>query len=164
MALYTYECFAVFRYSTEEKRKGIYVRQNILMFLVHFTCFLTICMETGELDYLFFYAFQEVILFAAISLFSMIYPKINKLLINNICLLLSIGFAILTRLSYEKAIKQFIIVTASLIVAMIIPFFIDKFKFLKEWKWIYAIVGIVALSAVLILGSVTKGSQNKMGM
>lgn len=159
MALYTYECFAVFRYSTEEKRKGIYVRQNILMFLVHFTCFLTICMETGELDYLFFYAFQEVILFAAISLFSMIYPKINKLLINNICLLLSIGFAILTRLSYEKAIKQFIIVTASLIVAMIIPFFIDKFKFLKEWKWIYAMVGIAALSVVLILGSVTKGAK-----
>ena len=54
MALYTYECFAVFRYSTEEKRKGIYVRQNILMFLVHFTCFLAICTETGELDYLFF--------------------------------------------------------------------------------------------------------------
>lgn len=159
MALYTYECFAVFRYSTEEKRKGIYVRQNILMFLVHFTCFLTICTETGELDYLFFYAFQEIILFAALSLFSMIYPKINRLLINNICLLLSIGFVILTRLSYEKAIKQFIIVTASLIVAMIIPFFIDKFKFLKNWKWIYAAVGIAALSGVLILGTVTKGAK-----
>ena len=159
MALYTYECFAVFRYSTEERRKGIYLRQNILMFLVHFTCFLTICTETGELDYLFFYAFQEIILFAAISLFSMIYPKINKLLINNICMLLSVGFIILSRLSYEKAIKQFIIVTVSLIIAMIIPFFIDKFKFLKDWKWIYAIVGIVALSAVLILGSVTKGAK-----
>lgn len=159
MALYTYECFAVFRYSTEEKRKGIYVRQNILMFLVHFTCFLAICTETGELDYLFFYAFQEIILFAAISLFGMIYPRINKLLINNVCMLLSIGFVILTRLSYEKAIKQFIIVTVSLIIAMIIPYFVEKFTFLKEWKWIYAIVGIVALSAVLILGSVTKGAK-----
>ncbi len=159
MALYTYECFAVFRYSTEEKRKGIYVRQNILMFLVHFTCFLAICTETGELDYLFFYAFQEIILFAAISLFGMIYPRINKLLINNVCMLLSIGFVILTRLSYEKAIKQFIIVTVSLIIAMIIPYFIEKFTFLKEWKWLYAIVGIVALSAVLILGSVTKGAK-----
>lgn len=159
MALYTYECFAVFRYNTEERRKGIYLRQNILMFLVHFTCFLTICMETGELDYLFFYAFQEIILFAAISLFGMIYPRINKLLINNICMLLSIGFVILTRLSYEKAIKQFIIVTVSLIIAMIIPFFMDKFKFLKDLKWIYALVGIAALSAVLILGSVTKGAK-----
>lgn len=159
IALYTYECFAVFRYSTEERRKGIYVRQNLLMFLIHFTLFLTICTETGELEYLFFYAFQEVILFAAISLFSMIYPRINKLLINNICLLLSIGFCILTRLSYEKAVKQFIIVTVSLIVALIIPFFMDKFIFLKDLKWIYALVGIAALSAVLILGSVTKGAK-----
>lgn len=159
IALYTYECFAVFRYSTEERRKGIYVRQNLLMFLIHFTLFLTICTETGELEYLFFYAFQEVILFAAISLFSMIYPRVNKLLINNICLLLSIGFCILTRLSYEKAVKQFIIVTVSLIAALIIPFFMDKFMFLKDLKWIYALVGIAALSAVLILGSVTKGAK-----
>lgn len=159
IALYTYECFAVFRYSTEERRKGIYVRQNILIFLVHFTCFLTICTETGELDYLFFYAFQEIILFAAISLFSMIYPRINKLLIHNVCMLLSIGFVILTRLSYEKAIKQFIIVTVSLIIAMVIPYFVEKFSFLKEWKWIYAAAGITALLAVLILGSVTKGAK-----
>lgn len=159
MALYTYECFAVFRYSTEEKRKGIYTRQNILIFLVHFSCFLTICTETAELDYIFFYAFQEVILFAAMSLFSMIYPRINKLLINNICLLLSIGFVMLTRLSYEKAIKQFIIVTVSLIIAMMIPYFMDKFKFLKNLKWLYAAVGIVALSAVLIMGTVTQGAK-----
>lgn len=159
MALYTYECFAVFRFKTEEKRKGIYVRQNLLMFLLHFTCFLVICTETGEIEYLFFYAFQEVILFATMTLFHMIYPKINRLIINNACLLLSIGFVILTRLSYEKAVKQFIIVTVSLIIAIAIPFFVDKFKFLKDLKWIYALVGIAALAGVYILGSVTKGAK-----
>lgn len=159
MALYTYECFAVFRFKTEEKRKGIYVRQNLLMFLLHFTCFLVICTETGEVEYLFFYAFQEVILFAAMTLFHMIYPNINRLIINNACLLLSIGFVILTRLSYDKAVKQFIIVAVSLAAAMVIPFFVDKFKILKELKWLYAAVGIAALAAVYILGSVTKGAK-----
>lgn len=159
MALYTYECFAVFRYNTEERRSGIYIRQNLLMFLVHFTCFLVICTETEELDYLFFYAFQEVILFAAISLFHMIYPRINRLLINNIGLLLSIGFVILTRLSYDKAKRQFVIVTVSLIIALIIPYFMEKFEFLKNLKWIYALVGIAALSTVLILGAVNKGAK-----
>lgn len=159
MALYTYECFAVFRYNTEERRNGIYIRQNLLMFLVHFTCFLVICTETEELDYLFFYAFQEIILFAAISLFHMIYPRINRLIINNIGLLLSIGFVILTRLSYDKAKRQFIIVTVSLIIALIIPYFMDRFKFLKDLKWIYALVGIAALSIVLILGTVNKGAK-----
>ncbi len=159
MALYTYECFAVFRYNTEERRNGIYIRQNLLMFLVHFTCFLVICTETEELDYLFFYAFQEIILFAAISLFHMIYPRINRLIINNTGLLLSIGFVILTRLSYDKAKRQFIIVTVSLIIALIIPYFMDRFLFLKDLKWVYALVGITALSTVLILGTVTKGAK-----
>ena len=159
MALYTYECFAVFRYNTEERRNGIYIRQNLLMFLIHFACFLVICTETEEIDYLFFYAFQEIILFAAISLFHMIYPKINRLIVNNIGLLLGIGFVILTRLSYDKARKQLIIVTISLIIALAIPFFMEQFVFLKDLKWLYAAVGITALSAVLILGSVTKGAK-----
>ena len=30
IALYTYECFAVFRYEEEERRQGIYFRQNFL--------------------------------------------------------------------------------------------------------------------------------------
>ncbi len=29
ITLYTYECFAVFRYDNEEARNGIYIRQNI---------------------------------------------------------------------------------------------------------------------------------------
>ena len=159
IALYTYECFAVFRFSDEDRRKGIYTRQNILMFALHFSCFIVICFETGEISYLFFYAFQQIILYAAIVLFRMLYPKSNRLLINNMCMLSSIGFVILTRLSPEKAIKQFIIVTGSLVVALIIPFFVHKFKFLKGLKWIYAGVGITALSVVLILGQTTYGSK-----
>lgn len=159
IALYTYECFAVFRFDDESRRHGIYTRQNILMFAIHFGCFIVICFETGDITYLFFYAFQQIILYAAIVLFRMMYPKTNRLVINNMCMLLSIGFVILTRLSFDKAVKQFIIVTGSLVVALIIPFFVHKFKFLKGLKWIYAAVGIGALLIVLILGQTTYGSK-----
>lgn len=159
IAFYTYECFAVFRFSEENRRNGIYVRQNILMFAVHFSCFIVICFETSDMMYLFFYAFQQIILYAAIVLFRMLYPKSNRLVINNMCMLLSISFVILTRLSYDKALKQFIIVTGSLVIALLIPFFVHKFKFLKRLKWIYALVGIAALSVVLILGQTTYGSK-----
>lgn len=159
IALYTYECFAVFRFQEEERRSGIYTRQNILMFAIHFTCFLVICFETGDIMYLFFYAFQQIILYAAIVLFRLLYPKTNRLVINNMCMLLSISFVILTRLEYNKALKQFIIVTGSLVVALVIPYFVHKFKFLKNLKWIYAATGITALSIVLILGQTTYGSK-----
>lgn len=159
ITLYTYECFAVFRYEDEEKRSGTYTRQNILMFAFHFSCFLVICFETEDITYLFFYAFQQIILYAAIVLYRMLYPKANRLVVNNMCMLLSISFVILTRLNMEKAVKQFVIVTGSLIVALLIPFFVHKFKFLKNLKWIYAMVGIGALSIVMILGQTTYGSK-----
>lgn len=159
IALYTLECFLVFRFQDEEKRSGSYIRQNLLMFLVHFSCFLVICFETGKLEYLLFYVLQQILLFATIVLFRMVYPGGNRLIINNMCMLLSIGFIILSRLSFEKAIKQFFIVTVSIIIGMLIPFFIHKLKFLKSLTWVYAVVGIVAIGIVLILGSTTYGSK-----
>lgn len=159
LALYTLECFLVFRYPNDEKRNGIYIMQMILMFLFHFSCFLVICFETGELEYLFFYIFQQILLFAAIVLFHMIYPKGNRLIINNMCMLSCIGFIILTRLSYGKAIRQFFIVAVSIVIGMIIPYIISKFRFLRKFMWVYATVGICALGIVLTLGSVTHGSK-----
>ncbi len=159
MALYTLECFLVFRYQDEESRSGCYFRQSLFMFLVHFSCFLVICFETGNIEYLFFYVLQQILMFATVMLFRMVYPKGNRLIVNNMCLLLSIGCVILTRLSFEKAIKQFFIVTISIVAGMLIPYFIHKLKFLKNLPWIYAALGIVALGIVLVLGAVTYGSK-----
>ena len=100
IALYTLECFLLLRYKEEEGRGGIYIRQNLLMFLVHFSCFLVICFETGKLEYLVFYVLQQILLFATVVLFRMIYPRGNRLVINNMCMLLSDGFLIFIRLSY----------------------------------------------------------------
>lgn len=159
LSLYAIECFLVFRHPTEDNRHGLYMRQNLLMFLVHFSCFMVICFETGEMEYLFFYLFQQILLFATVMLFHMIYPKGNRLIVNNMCMLLSIGFVILTRLSYDKAIRQFFIVTVSIAIGMAIPFFVKNLRFLKSLTWVYALAGIGALGIVLILGSVTNGSK-----
>ncbi len=159
MALYAYESFAVFRFRDEERRGGIYTRQNLLMLVVHFSCFMAICFETGDITYLFFYIFQQIVLFVTVMLFHMVYPRANRLVVNNMCMLLGVGFVILTRLSYEKAVKQFVIVVCSIALTMVIPFFIHKMKFLKKLTWVYALVGIAALAVVLILGAYTNGSK-----
>jgi cell division protein FtsW (lipid II flippase) len=159
IAFYTFECFAVFRHHNEEDRNGIYIRQIICMFLVHFIGFAAICLETGDMNYIIFYGFQQILLFATIALFRVIYPEANRLIINNMCMLLAIGFVILTRLNYTKAIKQFKIVTISLIIGLIVPFLIKKLKFLKSLTWVYGLVGILSLGVVAILGPVTHGSK-----
>ena len=159
MAIYTYECFAVFRHRNEEDRNGIYVRQIVCMFIVHFGGFAAICLETNDVSYIIFYGFQQILLFATIALYRTIYHEACRLIINNMCMLLSIGFIILTRLSFDKAVRQFIIVTVSLIIGLFIPFLIVRFQFLKKMQWVYAAIGIGSLGIVMVLGAVTNGSK-----
>lgn len=159
IVLYVLQSIPALIIHNEDKKNGIYARQTILMFLVHFTCFISICFETGEVDYLIFYIFQQILLFATILLFKVVYPTGDRFLVNNMCMLLSIGFIILTRISYNKAVKQFFIVAISIILCILIPVIIEKFLFLKRLTWIYAILGIASLGCVMILGSVTNGSK-----
>ena len=92
--------------------------QGILIFLIQFIAFLTICVEKGDVDYLFFYAISQIVIFSSMMIFSMAYTGINRLLINNMCLLLGTGFIILTRLDIAKAGKQLLIAAASLAVTI----------------------------------------------
>ena len=159
MVLYTLEAFIALGKKRNNKKNGVYVRQNVYTFVIQFLAYLSMCLQTGQIEYLFFYAFLQIALFSTVVLHQMIYPKSNRLLVNNMCLLLSIGFIMLTRLDYDKAIKQFFIVVVALVAALVIPFFIHKLKFIKHLKWMYGIVGIAALGVVLVLGQVTHGSK-----
>lgn len=147
------------RRDEDGEKQGVYMIQNILMFCMHFTCFLSICFETGETEYLVFYAFQQVLLLVMIVLFRLLYPYGNKSFMNHVAMLLSVGFVVLTRLSYNKALKQFFIVAVSAVVAMVVPWVISKLRFLRDLKWLYALLGIGMLSVVLVLGAVTNGSK-----
>lgn len=159
MAFYAFTCFYAFRYRGEEKRKGIYIVQNILMFLVQLLSFLDLSIVSKDVQYVFLYAFIQIFLFAAITMVAMIYEKCNRLLLNNMCMLLGIGLCMISRLSLNKAIRQYVIVLVSLIVSLLIPFLLSKIRFWKKFTWAYAAVGILMLSAVLILGEVTHGSK-----
>ncbi|MFT3984104.1 MAG: FtsW/RodA/SpoVE family cell cycle protein [Lachnospiraceae bacterium] len=159
MAVYTFACFSVFRYSDEESRNGIYIRQNVFMFLIHFVSFAALCIEMKDGRLILFYALQQITLFGVIVLYRVIYPNANRLIVNNMCLLLTIGFIILTRLSYDKAVRQFEIAIVSLAVTMLIPFALKKFKYFDKFYWLYAAVGIVSLAVVMLFSGVVNGSK-----
>ena len=158
MIFYTTEAlFSVFR---KKKKSSVYVREEIYLFLIQFLAYATICLKTGKLDYLFFYAILKIVIFSAIVLFQTLYPGIDKGLLNNMTLLLSFGFIILTRLDFSKAVKQLIIVAISLAASFLVPVLIRRVSILRRLKWIYVAVGITCLSVVLILGQVTHGAKN----
>lgn len=65
---------------------------------------------------------------AVILLYTIIYPRVSRLVVNNMCMLMAIGFIMITRLSYSLAVKQFLIVSASVAISLVIPVIIRKDK------------------------------------
>lgn len=138
---------------------GIYVRQRINIFFINAIAYITMCLRSGKYDYLIYGLIVILVLFFAMALTAVIYPRLDQVLLNNMVLLLDIGFIILTRLSTNRAIKQFCIVVVSFAISLIIPFIIKKFNRIYEYGAIYATLGIVCLSVVLLLGKISNGSK-----
>ncbi|MBO4825585.1 MAG: FtsW/RodA/SpoVE family cell cycle protein, partial [Lachnospiraceae bacterium] len=128
----------MFKYKEEHSRKSIYISQLIMIVLVHFACFLSIILKTGEVRYLIFYAILQIFILGVIEILPMVYPRLNRLLINNACMLISIGLIMLVRLNYRSAVKQFIIVVVSFAICAFIPFLMKKIKRIPNIPLAYA--------------------------
>ena len=158
IAVYTFECFAVFGHSDSDIKKSILRRQNILMYMIHFMAFLVMYLQTEEQKMIMFYGMQVLLFAVTILLYTLIYPKVSRLVVNNMCMLMSIGFIMITRLSYDLAVKQFFIAGAAIAVSLIVPVIIRKVKFLSELQKFYGVTGIVLLAIVVVVGRVSGGA------
>ncbi|MEF9917059.1 MAG: FtsW/RodA/SpoVE family cell cycle protein [Lachnospiraceae bacterium] len=158
-ATYTYSCFSVFGYSDSDDKSKILFRQNKLMFAIHFIAYLVMYLKTKELKLVFFYFAQVVLFVAIILLYTMIYPKVSRLIVNNMCMLLCIGLIMISRLAFDKAIKQFIFIVISIFISLMIPIIIRKLKSLTKWTYLYAGIGLVSLIIVALLGKTSYGAK-----
>lgn len=159
MVVYTVSCFYALFCGEGRKHIWVYRLQNVLMFLVQGLGFLDLLLISEDIQYIFFFAFIQIFLFAAIMLVPMIYETANKLLLNNMCMLLGIGLCMVARLSFQKAIKQYAIALVSFVLSLFIPYLLGKIRVLKKFTWVYALLGIALLSVVLILGETNLGSK-----
>ena len=60
MTAYTFSCFSIFVQEYEESERHILIRQNILMFLIHFMAYMVMYLKTGEQKLIVFYGCQVV--------------------------------------------------------------------------------------------------------
>ncbi len=159
MVIYTFECFSVFGYHDAYTKMWILRRQSIWIFMIHFLAFLTLFLRMKEARILVFYVIQVALLGSIILLYGFLYPKVSRLVVNNMCMLLAVGFIMLTRLSYSNAVKQALIVAVSAVLSLFVPVIIRKARFLSRLKIFYAVAGVVALVAVIIVGRVSYGAM-----
>lgn len=159
MVLYTLQCYTVFGKKDEDAREYLFLRQNMLMFAMHFVAFTVLYLQRTELTLLLFYGAQALYLAAVLILFRNLYPLASRLLINNMCMLICTGFIMITRLDYDKSIKQFKIAVISTVVALLIPIIIRKLRFITKMYWFYTLAGIGLLALVAIAATSTYGAK-----
>ncbi|EOS46746.1 hypothetical protein C809_02778 [Lachnospiraceae bacterium MD335] len=157
--LYTVTGYIALRWDDRERRGFLFVLQYSMIFINHMTGSLVLLSSRQDFTYLFFPMFQMLAVFAYLVLMRAIYPKSNRMILNHIVLLLSVGFVILTRLSLTRSMRQFMIVAASLLIGLIVPSLMKQFQLIKRCAFIFAAAGIVVLGAVLIRGSLVNGSR-----
>lgn len=157
--IYTYYSFAVLGIKNEIRQKRMYKSQTTCMFLIHLDAFLVLFAAKQELKILIFYGAQILFVLFLFLLYRVIYKRAARLVVNHMCMLMLIGFIILTRLDFESAVRQFEIAVAATVLSIFIPQLVRKLKFLRKFTWIYCVIGILALGAVFVLGRVTGGAH-----
>ncbi len=158
-ALFALDGCLIFILKKEKHKKWCYIRQKIYLFMMQFLCYCTMCFQTKNVKYILLYAVVQILLFSILSITPMIYEKINGLLLHNMCFLLGTGFIIISRLSFEKAIRQVIIAGAGYFIALFIPVIIKKVNIMKRGWFLYGILGMGLLALVYVLGEITNGSK-----
>ena len=165
MAAYTFSCFSIFTRNYEDEEKRVLIRQNVLMFLLQFTAFGAMYLATDDIRIMFIYAALAVTLLAVILLYNLIYPNVSRLVVNNMCMLISAGMIMITRLSsdngspYGSAVRQMIFVILGIVFGLTVPILIRKLKFLENWTYIYAGVGGAALLFVAVFAVSSGGAK-----
>lgn len=158
MAVYTYLNFRYFSVG-EEKKRRLCGRQNRLMLLMHLLAYMVIYIKTEDPRMVAFYGAQVTFFIAYILLHRLFYPNSSRILVNNVCMLLCVGFIILSRLSFGRAARQFIIVAVSAVIAWIIPVILGRVWQLSKIPWVYGLAGLGLLTAVYFVGDTSFGAQ-----
>lgn len=161
MMAYSFICFYVFRFEKSKKdQKHLYHIQRVLFFLLHFDGFMVLFVTSQMNVQILAYYFMQLILFLMlIILTKKLYPTASELVLNNMCLLLGIGFMILCRISFTKSMRQLIFAVCGIFIGLMIPFVLNRLSTFRKLTWIYAGFGILSLLVVAVAGETSYGAK-----
>ncbi len=158
--MYTWHCFTAFINKSKEKQDKIYKRQKRIMYAIHFMCSTVLYLNSLEVKMLILYVVQLAFLIFIGRAYPFVYQGMSKMLLNNMLMLMSIGFIMIERLNTSYVIRQMIFAAAISVIGLFIPYLIEKFQYFDRFGFLYAIVGILMLSLVFVIGKEKNGAKN----
>lgn len=160
IALYTYFAYRVLFIKDKNRQKRNYKYMSILMYFIHGFSYLVLYIKNVDIDYLILYTAQLLTFIFITVLYQKCYKNLSQLIFQNMKMLLCIGFIMLTRLSFDLAVKQYLFVFGTLLVCLIVPVMIKKFRSWGDMGILYLLIGLLLLLLVLIFGKEVYGAIN----
>lgn len=159
-AVYTWHCFTVFFGKNAERKDMVYRRQNKIMYAIHFICSLVLFLNSLDWKIALLYLAQLAFLFFVNKAYLYVYKNASKLILNNMLMLLMIGFVVLGRIKQSFAVRQLVFAAATCLVGLFIPLIIEKFHSFDRFGKVYAVLGICMLALVFVIGKSVYGAKN----
>lgn len=157
-ALFSFVSFKCIK-DTNKKQNRYIILQRLLMYLIHFILFAIIYLYSENINIIIFYIAQVAFFVLLNVITKKLYKNYHKALLNLMSFMLMIGFAIITRISYNKGIRQFIICIFAALITLAIPKIMEKSKKIRNYSYLFGIFGIGALALVYVIGNVTSGAK-----
>ncbi len=152
LAIYGWLCFSILTTTDKTVKNRKLTKQIILIFTIHFLWYLVLFLKTESIKILLLYGGQILVAVLYMVLYHRYYPYSSRLITNNMCFLLLFGYTILTRINQGLALRQFIISTVTLIIVSFLPLLMLKNRNLRNYYYVYGVLGILALLTVFIPG------------
>ncbi|WP_051227055.1 FtsW/RodA/SpoVE family cell cycle protein [Butyrivibrio sp. MC2013] len=157
-AIYALLGFITLKFKSEKRRKPVYVILTVLLFTILILSFIQILVNNRDISMLLYGIFTAVIVMLLISLFPLVFPDCNRMVLYNAAFLLQTSFIVLVRINQAKGIRQMIIAAASILVSFLVCQIYYKFPIFSRIGFVYGALGVSMLLAVRVIGSMTNGS------
>ena len=160
MAVYTLYSFTALKSNIKPQRQEkLYKKQTLMIYMLLINGNLVLYLLKMDQKVLILAACEMVLLFLISVIYKKIYTNASKALVNNMSMLLTVSFMILTRLDMDKAVKQFVFAAVAVVITCFIPLIVAKLEFLSKLGIFYGIIGIAGLAVVLVAAQTTYGAK-----
>ncbi len=159
MLMFTWGVFKALGASDEIVRAKRLRGQIFWMMAFDLVGFFVLYIQTFEFQVVMMYGCVVIYIIVTQILFHIFYGKASFVLVNVMCMLLSIGFLIQTRFDIENALKQLMIAAMATVISMFIPVIIRKWRGIQNLGIPCAIIGILLIGAVFVLAKVSGGAK-----
>lgn len=159
MIMFTWGVYRALSARDKETRTKRLRNQLVWMIVFNFVAYFTLYIQTMNIAMIIMYAAVVVYIILTQVFYNIFYKRASFILLNVMCMMLSIGLVIQSRLGIDTASKQLMIAAIATVVALFIPVFIRKVKALQNMGIFFAVVGILLIGAVFALAKVSGGGK-----